>query len=205
MSTLSRSAGSARVPCLPHIPRAPRAALAGAAVAVALLVLGGCGTKTPAGPGDGDWRTMRTSALTVDRPGDFTEAPAAARAGNAALATRTVDGTRVATVSVQLDYMHATSAEMAAMGAEAAVQLGSTLEGTEDVEVDGVQEAKRVRYAFDSSGKKNTPPKGTRLQGTIIAGIDGHGDTFAVRIEYAEQHLSRQEVRRIIASIHVRS
>lgn len=183
--------------------KAVRASLVGVVIPAALLT--GCGSQAASDPDGEAWQTMSTPVLTVEHPADFTEAGKKARAGNDALATRTVDGTRVATIAVKLDYMKASTADMAAMGAEAAIQLGATLKGTEDVDVDGVEEAKQITYAFDSSGKQDTPPKGTRLNGTIIAGLDNEGDTFSVRIEYDKSHLTRAEVRKIVDSISVQS
>ncbi|WP_019889062.1 hypothetical protein [Streptomyces purpureus] len=179
-----------------------------AAVGAALLasaVLTGCGGEdaatavVPQG-----WGELRTAGVDVACPKGFKEQGAGERSRyNAAAATLTQGGRTVGLITVQLDFTNADSAEEAAIGAEAGVQLGSTIEGTKDVEIAGTDDAKRVDFAFTSSGEENTPVAGTRVHGTIVTGLDSKDVTFAVRIDAQKGVLDDADLRRIIESIEV--
>jgi hypothetical protein len=169
-------------------------------VAAALLTAG-CGTQTGATTPEG-WGTLRTPAVTVAHPPAFTPQSDARRSEhNAAAATRAEGGRAVGTITVQLDFTEADSAEEAAIGAEAGIALGSTLQGQREIRVagpDGKQEARRIDFEFTQQG-------GTRVKGVIVAGLDARKKSYAVRIDAAKGGLADGDLKKIIDSITVTS
>jgi hypothetical protein len=181
-----------------------------AGVATAVLagtLLTGCGSGRSAA-GDAvpeGWKTMDTKRVTVAHPASFKEQSDAKRSKhNAAAATLVEGGKTVGIITVQVDFTNADSAEEAAIGAEAGVQLGSTMKNTKDVTVSGTDEAKRVDFEYGSTGEGNTPAKGTRVDGVIVTGLDSKGVTFTVRIDAQRGKLSATDLNKIIKSIRVR-
>ncbi|MER5180252.1 hypothetical protein ABT009_18080 [Streptomyces sp. NPDC002896] len=177
-------------------------------VCAAALLLTGCGGgDQDAGSVPSGWGTLKTKGVDVSYPkgsGGYVEQSAAERSKhNAAAAVRTENGTTVSTITVQLDFTNADSAEEAAIAAEAGVQLGSTLKGEKDVKLAGTDEAKRVDFEFSSTGEKGTPPKGTRIQGVILTGLDSRKKTFAVRIDAQKGALDDADLKKIIDSVQV--
>ncbi|MGW1027605.1 hypothetical protein ACWD4J_28565 [Streptomyces sp. NPDC002577] len=177
-------------------------------VCAAALLLTGCGGgDQEAGSVPSGWGTLKTKGVDVSYPkgsGGYVEQSAAERSKhNAAAAVRTENGTTVSTITVQLDFTNADSAEEAAIGAEAGVQLGSTLQGEKDVKLAGADDARRVDFEFSSTGEKNTPPKGTRIHGVILTGLDSQKKTFAVRIDAQKGALDDAALKKIIDSVQV--
>ncbi|MEC4017121.1 hypothetical protein [Streptomyces sp. H27-D2] len=185
------------------------AALAAVTLALAGTLLGGalltgCGSEDSTAAAPDDWRTLDAKGVSLAVPKSFQRQSDAERSEfNAAAATRTEGGKRVGMITVQRDFTNADSAEEAAIGAEAGIQLGSTLKKTKDVEVEGTDEAKRVDFEFSSTGEKDTPPKGARVTGVIVTGLDSKDVTFAVRIDVRKDKLDSAEVKKIIESIRV--
>ncbi|QNE75262.1 hypothetical protein F0344_12155 [Streptomyces finlayi] len=182
--------------------------IAGTAVLTLGLLTTGCGDESATGAVPEGWGKLTTPAVSVARPAAFEEESGAERGQyNAAAARLTEDGTTVGTITVQLDFTRADTAEEAAIGAEAGVALGARLKKQSDVEVHGpqaVRHAKRVDFTFTSGGDAGTPAKGTRVAGVIITGLDSQKKTYAVRIDAAEGRLSASDLDRIIESITVK-
>ncbi|MFF2652081.1 hypothetical protein [Streptomyces sp. NPDC058045] len=186
-----------------------RAAVAGVCAALALGGLTACGDDQASGAAsvpDG-WGTLKTKGADVSYPkgaDGYTPQSAADRSKyNAAAAQREQNGSLVSLITVQLDFTNADSAAEAAIGAEAGVQLGSTVKSTKDIALSGAKDAKRIDFEFGSSGEQNTPPKGTRVTGVILTGLDSHQKTFAVRIDAKKGLLSASELDKIIDSVEV--
>ncbi|MFF3453319.1 hypothetical protein ACFYXH_03130 [Streptomyces sp. NPDC002730] len=183
-----------------------RAAAALGAGIFASAILTGCGSEDSAtGTVPEGWKSLKTSSVSVSHPQGFTEQSDAERSKfNAAAATLTEDGKTVGIITVQLDFTDADTAEEAAIGAEAGIQLGSTLKGQRDVKLAGTDEAKRIDFEFSSTGESNTPPKGTRIRGVIVTGLDSKDKTFAVRIDAQKGKLDDADLKKIIDSVEVR-
>ncbi|MET7714770.1 hypothetical protein [Streptomyces sp. NPDC005407] len=181
------------------------AAVLGAGI-FASAILTGCGSEDSAASTVPEgWKTLKTSSVSVSYPPGFAEQGDAERSKfNAAAATLTEAGKAVGMITVQLDFTNADSAEEAAIGAKAGVQLGSTLKGQRDVKVAGTDDAKRIDFEFSSTGKANTPPKGTRIGGVIVTGLDSKDKTFAVRIDAQKGKLDDADLKKIIDSVEVR-
>lgn len=190
-------------------PRRGNRAAAGlvSAMCAALLLTGCGGDGQEADSVPGGWGTLKTKGVDVSYPkgsAGYVERGADQRSEhNAAEAVRTEGGTIVSMITVQLGFTDADSAEEAAIAAEAGVQLGATLKGEKDVQLAGADEAKRVDFEFSSTGDENTPPKGTRLQGVILTGLDSREKTFAVRIDAKKGALDDADLSRIIDSVQV--
>ncbi|MCF3105649.1 hypothetical protein IPZ58_29240 [Streptomyces roseoverticillatus] len=185
-----------------HVLRSLKAAGAGALAAV---LLAGCGSETGAGAAaDEGWKSLDAQRLTVSYPPGFTELSAADRGSHTAAAAALTEGEKtVGKVGVQINFTTATSAETAAIGAEASVQLGSTLGGQKKIGVRGTDDARRVDYEFTSTGQQNTPPKGTRMTGVDIVGMDKKDEAFLVRINAVKGKLSDGDISKIIDSVRV--
>jgi hypothetical protein len=208
-STLRRIARTARRP----VRRLPSAAVGLCAVAPHAHT--GCGDTDAGSSGGGSgaqgsvpdgWGTLTTKGVDVSYPkgaDGYTEESAAERGKAAAAAVRTADGVKTSTITVQLDFTKARSAEEAAIGAEAQVQLGATLQGTKKVALNGASDARRVDFEFTSTGRAHTPPKGTRVHGVILTGLDSTKKTFAVRIDAQKGVLPDADLKKIIESIEV--
>lgn len=174
----------------------------------AALALTGCGSdgKSAGSVPDG-WGTFDTKGVSVSYPkGDdgYTPQSDTERSKyNAAAAVREDGSTIVSTITVQLDFTNARSAEEAAIGAEAGVQLGSTIKDTKDVDLAGTDDAKRVDFEFSSTGEQGTPPKGTRVHGVILTGLDSEEKTFAVRIDAQKGALDDDVLKKIVDSVEV--
>ncbi|MGW1889667.1 hypothetical protein ACWCP6_05300 [Streptomyces sp. NPDC002004] len=171
----------------------------------AVLTLSGCGgDRQGAGSAPEGWGTLRTKGVDVSYPKGYVAQGAAERSKyNAAAAVRKEGGTTVSTITVQLNFTNADSAEEAAIGAEAGVQLGSTLGGTKGVKLAGTDDAKRVDFEFSSTGRDGLPPKGTRIKGVILTGLDSKKKTFAVRIDARKGALADNDLKKIIDSVQV--
>ena len=184
--------------------------------AAAVLTLSGCGDTKAGSSGSGSqdqgsvpdgWGTLTTKGVDVSYPKSgpvaYTPQNAAERGRADAAAVHTEGDTRLSTITVELDFTKARTAEEAATGAEAGVQLGATLEGTRRISVDGTDDARRVDFTFTSTGRAHTPPKGTKVHGVIVTGLDSTKTTFAVRIDAQQGLLPDADLKKIINSIQV--
>jgi hypothetical protein len=156
------------------------------------------------------WGTLATAGADVSYPkagqgtGGYTEQQDAERSKyNAAAAIRIEDGVAVSLITVQLDFTQASTAEDAAIAAEAGVQLGATIKGTKKVKLDGADDARRIDFEFDSTGRRNSPPKGTRIRGVILTGLDSRNKTFAIRIDARKGLLADADLKKIVDSVEV--
>ncbi|MFD5783022.1 hypothetical protein [Streptomyces sp. NPDC126933] len=174
--------------------------LASAAASAAVVLTAGCGADSAGGTVPEGWGTLKTSAVTVAHPPAFTPQSADGRSKyNAAAATLSEGGKDVGMITVQLDFTNADSVEEAAIGAEAGIALGSTLQEQRDIQVagpDGTEEARRIDFEFTE--------KGSRIKGVIIAGLDSAEKAYAVRVDAAKGKLSDGDLKKIIDSITVR-
>ncbi|OIJ85407.1 hypothetical protein [Streptomyces colonosanans] len=177
------------------------------AAGVAGLLLTGCGGggKSAATTPDG-WGTLDTKRLSVAYPKGFKEAPVGK--GNpyeVARATLTEGGVMVASMSVEFDFgtgMH--TADTAVIGAETRIQLGATPAKTTEIQVagpDGSQEARKITYSFTSRGKEGTPPKGTKLDGMMVTGVDTEQRPYLITVNSKEGTLSNRDVSDIVDSV----
>lgn len=174
---------------------------------VAALALTGCGgsddTAAKATVPEG-WSEFTTKGVDVAYPPAFKPQSDAERSEyNAAAATLTEGGRRVGMITVQLDFTNASSAEQAAIGAEAGVQLGSKIEGTKKVEIAGTDDARRIDFEFVSVGDKGQPVKGAKVHGTIVTGLDSKDKTYAVRVDAQQGKLTDADLAKIVESIEV--
>lgn len=187
--------------------RTARRALAAVVLLAGVSLTAACGNGPAGAEGPEGWPQLSTDSVTVAHPPAFEEqGPGERSTFNAAAATLEEGGRTVAMISVQLDYTDADSVEEAAIGAEAGIALGATLGGQEDLRVSGpekARDARRIDFTFTSTGERGTPAKGTRVAGVIVAGLDSHASTYAVRIDAAEGRLSPDELEKIIDSIAV--
>ncbi|MFP8907432.1 hypothetical protein [Streptomyces atacamensis] len=188
------------------VARTAARALPALAAAALLPLLAGCGGQEAGGVAAPEgWGTLETERLSVAHPGGYRELGEAERGEhNDAAAVLTEGGRTTGMVSVQLDFMKAGDADMAATGAEARVQLGATPTGREDVEVEGTDEARRIDYEFTSGGERGTPAKGTRMRGVMVAGLDSRDKAFLVTVDTVEGGLSEADLDRIVGSVTVR-
>ncbi|MFD7403814.1 hypothetical protein ACFV7R_14325 [Streptomyces sp. NPDC059866] len=168
----------------------------------ALLALTACGNgdSDAASVPDG-WGTLKTKGVSVSYPPSYEKQRPTEH--NAAVAVRTESGRTVSIVTVQLDFTQANSAEQAAIGAEAGIQMGADVRGQQDVKLTGTDDAKRIDFTFKSTGEDSDPPKGTPIEGVILTGLDSTDTTFAIRIDAAEGKLSDADLDRIIDSVEV--
>ncbi|QNP65033.1 hypothetical protein [Streptomyces genisteinicus] len=188
--------------------RGPRRGAFAAGLAALALLVTACGDD-PAGATVPDgWQVMRTDSVEVARPASFTEqGPGERGTYNAAAAVLEEGGRTVAVITVQLGFTNARTPEQAAIGAEAGIALGATVEGQRGIRVAGgeqVRDAKRIDFAFTASGEAGGPAEGTRVDGVIVAGLDSAETAYAVRVDSAEGALSDADVRRIVESIAVK-
>ena len=182
-----------------------RTFLAAGLLTAFLAGCGGGGSDSASVP-DG-WGTLRTKGVDVSYPkgaGGYQEQSAAERSKyNAAAADRKENGKTVSIITVQLDFTRASSAEQAAIAAEAGIQMGASVKGDKDVKLSGADEAKRIDFSFKSTGQDDDPPKGTPVKGVILTGLDSSGKTFAVRIDAVQGKLSDADLNRIVKSVEV--
>lgn len=185
-----------------------RTLLAAGLLTALTALLAGCGDggSDSAAVPDG-WGTLRTKGVDVSYPkgsDGYREQSGADRSKyNAAAADRTENGRTVSIITVQLGFTQADSAEQAAIGAEAGIQMGASVKGDKDVKLAGTDEAKRIDFSFKSAGQDGDPPKGTPVKGVILTGLDSSDKTFAVRIDAVAGKLSDADLARIIKSVEV--
>ncbi|MFE3597883.1 hypothetical protein [Streptomyces sp. NPDC059142] len=179
-----------------------------AGLAAALLTACGTGGKEAATTPQG-WSTLTTDRLTVAYPAEFKEVAAADLAeGNAAGAVRTKDGSPVGAIYVEFDYGQGINdADMAGTAAEARVQLGATPSETTEIEVagpDGRAEARRVDWTSTSTGAKGQPPKGTKLAGVMIAGLDTKDRPYLITVNAEKGLLSDKDIKDIVSGVSLK-
>ncbi|MEV5984522.1 hypothetical protein AB0L85_05805 [Streptomyces sp. NPDC052051] len=177
------------------------------AAGVAGLLLTGCGGggRAAATTPDG-WGTLDTKRLSVACPKGFEKVPT--RKGNpyeVARATLTEGGVTVASMSVEFDFgTGMNTADTAVVGAEARIQLGATPVKTTEIEVtgpDGPEEARKIAYTFTSKGKEGTPPKGTKLDGVMLTGVDTEQRPYLITVNSKEGTLSHRDISDIVDSV----
>jgi hypothetical protein len=186
-----------------------RALGAALAAGMGLTLLTGCGSTEPTALPDG-WATLDTRSVSVGYPRDqgYAPQPAAERSkANAAVALKQEGGLRTGMVSVQLDFATGVSdAGEAAAAAGAGIGLGATRKATRDVRLAGeesAREARRIDYEFTSTGEERTPPKGTRMTGVVVAGVDSKDVPFAIRINAVKGSLTPANLDTFTNSIKV--
>ncbi|MFI9821657.1 hypothetical protein ACIHFC_14475 [Streptomyces sp. NPDC052013] len=177
-----------------------------AAGLLALVVVTGCGSGASSSDAAPDgWRTLETPSVSVAYPEGFEEQGADERSKyNAAAAELNEDGRTVALITVQRGFTEANSAEQAAIAAEAGIQLGAKVDGTEEVELAGTDDARRIDFTFEATGEGDGPAKGAVVEGLILTGLDSSEETFAVRVDAQKGKLSGADLERIVASVEVR-
>ncbi|MCM2576322.1 hypothetical protein [Streptomyces meridianus] len=185
-----------------------RTALAAAITALAGTLLAGCadpGSGQGGAGGDG-WGTLTTDRLTVSYPKGWQKLSGKALGRhNDAAAVLTEDGAEVGRIGVQLDFMTASDAQMAAVGAAGTYVTGGRTRSREAVEVNGTDDARRIEYHDrKSAGGDGAPPKGSVVRATDVVGMDGRDEAFLVRINVVEGTLSERDIDRIVQSIEVR-
>ncbi|MCT7351177.1 hypothetical protein N4P33_03200 [Streptomyces sp. 15-116A] len=169
------------------------------------LVVTGCGSGSSSGAVPEGWGTLTTKGVSVAYPEGFEEQGAGERSKhNAAAAELREGGRRIALITVQLGFTEANSAEQAAIAAEAGIQMGAKVEGTEDVELTGTDDARRIDFTFEATGEGGGPAKGAEVEGVILTGLDSSQETFAVRIDAQEGKVSGADLERIVESVEVR-
>jgi len=179
---------------------------AAVAAGVAGLLLTGCGGggKSAATTPDG-WSTLDTERLSVAYPKDFKKVEV--RKGNpyeVARVALTEGGTMVAAMSVEFDYGSLNTAKMAAVGAEARIQLGATPAKTTEIKVagpNGPEDAYKITYTFSAKGRAGEPPKGTKLEGVMLAGVDDQSRPFLITVNSKPGTLSNRDVSDIVDSV----
>lgn len=183
-------------------------AATGLPAAAALVALAGCGKgdSDSASVPDG-WGTLKTKGVSVSYPkasSGYTEQSATARGRyNAAAAVWTKDGRTVSTITVQLGFTQADSAERAAIAAEAGIAMGASVGAEKEVKLAGTDDARRVDFTFKSTGEDGDPPKGTPVKGVILAGLDSAGKTFAIRVDRTAGTLTDAGLKKLVASVEV--
>jgi hypothetical protein len=175
------------------------------AVSVAGLFLAGCGGGNTADSTPEGWGTLDTERLSVAYPKGFKEVAAEkVNEYEVARATLTEGGTLVAAMSVEFDYGSLNTVDMAAIGAEARIQLGATPVKTTEIEVagpDGPEEARKITYTFSSKAREGEPPKSTKLEGMMLAGVDDQSRPYLITVNSKKGTLSSGHVSDIIDSI----
>ncbi|MFI6699754.1 hypothetical protein ACIBJC_12400 [Streptomyces sp. NPDC050509] len=179
-----------------------------AGLAAALLTACGTGGEEGATTPQG-WSTLTTDRLTVAHPAEFKQVAAADLAeGDAAGAVRTKDGAPVGSIYVEFDYGQGINdADMAGTAAEARVQLGATPSETTEIEVagpDGTAEARRVDWTSTSTGAEGQPPKGTKLAGVMIAGLDTKDRPYLITVNAEKGLLSDKDIKDIVAGVSLK-
>jgi hypothetical protein len=186
-----------------------RAAVAAGVVGLLMTGCGGGGTTTTTSNGSTTptgWGTLNTDRLSVAYPKNFKKVAVDKRNRfEVARARLTEDGTTVAAMSVEFDYgtnMH--TAETAGIGAEARIQLGGTPIENTKVKVagpGGPEEARMITYTFATKGRTGEPPKGTRMEGIMVAGVDDQSRPYLITVNSTPGVLSNRDVSDIIGSI----
>ncbi|MFJ7155507.1 hypothetical protein ACIQUQ_11265 [Streptomyces sp. NPDC101118] len=192
-----------------------RTVRAAATALAAAALLAGCGTAGGGGGNGGGggagpqavvpdgWGTLRTPTVSVAYPkGPDGYREEAAKDGPTAVRERS--GHKESVISIRMNFTNADSVEEAAIGAEAGIQLGSTLQGTRDIDLAGTGAAKRIDFEFTATGAPGGPPKGTRVAGLILTGLDSKGQSFAVRVDTVKAARSGSELAAVIKSVEVR-
>jgi hypothetical protein len=176
-----------------------------AGLLTALVTLTGCGKgDSNSASVPGGWGTLKTKGVSVSYPKEYEEQGTAARGKyNAAAAVWTKGGKTVSTITVQLGFTQANSAEQAAIGAEAGIQMGASVGAEKDVKLAGTDDAKLIDFTFRSTGEDADPPKGTPVKGVILAGLDSSGKTFAIRVDRIAGTLSDADLKKVVASVEV--
>src|SRR5690606_37679098 len=135
-----------------------------AAAGLLALLLTACGNDSSSAASaevpDG-WRTLETPRGAVACPPRVPEQDDSRRSKHsAAAADLRADGRTVALITVQLDFTRANNAEQAAIAAEAGIQLGADVKGTDEVELSGTDDARRIDFTFEATGEGGGPAKG---------------------------------------------
>ncbi|NGN67052.1 hypothetical protein G5C51_24485 [Streptomyces sp. A7024] len=151
------------------------------------------------------WKSLKGPTVSLAYPPAWKAQSKEERAeGNDAFAYNRKNGLYVSSVSIQSDFAKVSDADEAAGVVRAGAMTSTTVkDGIKKVKVQGA-EARRTDLYYTSSGKNQTAPKGSRMNGVIIAGVDSKKKIFSVRIDAQQGTLSTPDLNKIIKSIKVK-
>lgn len=175
------------------------------AVAGGALLLAGCGGESGGGAPEG-WRTLQTEKVTVAYPKGWKAVPKAELSkGTDGVAALEKGGREIAKVGVQLDFMSSGDAELAAGAAQASIEFNGRIGKQQKVDVPGTDDAQRTDFTQTGDGSPGKAPKGAKINGIDIVGIDAEDHAFLVRIIGTEDGASKAELEKIADSVEVKS
>nr|WTB31688.1 hypothetical protein OG781_21305 [Streptomyces sp. NBC_00830] len=175
------------------------------AVTTAVLTLTACGGEkdTPAAPSG--WKKLSGPTVSLSYPGDLTEQSQAERGKlNDAAALRSEGGRPTVKVSIQSGFADASNGDDAASVARALLMATTEVKGTDDADLKGADGAKRVDFTYTGTGVPQSPPKGAKVNGVVVTGVDSKGKIYSVRIDAQAGKLSDADRTKIVDSIQVK-
>ncbi|MGW2589946.1 hypothetical protein ACWCXC_06680 [Streptomyces sp. NPDC001515] len=191
------------------VRRAVRAVAVTTAVLGAGLVLAGCGGEkssdgaAPAAPAD--WKKLTGPTVSLAYPADLTEQSAAERGKlNDAAALRTEGDRATVKVTIQSGFADAATGDDAASVGRALLMASTEVKATKDAGIEGAEGAKRIDFTYTGTGLPQSPPKGAKVDGVVITGVDSAGKIYSVRIDAQEGKLTDADRTKIVDSIQVK-
>ncbi|MEU9197059.1 hypothetical protein [Streptomyces hundungensis] len=179
---------------------------AGAALAAVLggALLAGCGASDHAGEESNGWPALDARQVTLNHPATYRALDKDHLPKGVAAEADVQEGSvQVARIYVQTKFMEAGDLDMAALGASTMYEFGGTPTDQKDIEVKGTDKARMQSYAFESSGKENSPPRGTQMVGVNVVGMDREREPWVVRITAPKGKIAPADLDKIVKSIRV--
>ncbi|MFD7535911.1 hypothetical protein [Streptomyces sp. NPDC059819] len=166
-------------------------------------LLTGCGGSDGEAK-EGGWPELDAQQVTLNHPETYKLVDKRDLPKGVAAEADVKEGTvQSARIYVQTKFMQAGDVDMAALGASTMYEFGGTPTDQKDIEVKGTDRAKLQSYTFASSGKDNSPARGTRMVGINVVGMDHEADPWVVRITAPQGKISHADLDKIVKSIRV--
>lgn len=176
------------------------------AVLTAGLTLSACGAEkkdAPAAPSG--WKELSGPTVSLSYPAELTEQSKAELGKlNDAAALRTEGDRPTVKVSIQSGFANASNGDDAASVGRALLMATTEVKDTKDADIEGAKGAKRIDFSYTGTGVPQSPPKGAKVNGVVITGVDSKGKIYSVRIDAQAGKLSDADRTKIVDSIEVK-
>lgn len=168
------------------------------------LLLAGCGGQG-AGAAPEGWKTLDTEQVSVSYPKEWKALPKSELSeGTDGVAVLVKDGREIAKVGVQGNFLSKGDAKLAAGAAQASIEFNGRIGKQQKIDVPGTDDAQRTDFTQTGDGAPGKAPKGAKINGIDVVGVNAEDHAFLVRIIATEDGADKDELTQIAESVEVK-